>query len=133
MFRHHRQRKRRNTPLARRLWRRLAPLGLKALCDETDACILRTYAGPHQRSLGAWSWELVNTDGGQAAAFGVGSRWPAKICAQAESLTVETAADGGAELIPDKPPAMTDTPTNHHPFPTALTETAKPTKKGDHQ
>lgn len=48
----------------------------------SDTCVRRVYAGHHQRSAGAWSWQLYATPDAQARGirhwFNVGSQFTVK-------------------------------------------------------
>ena len=50
--------------------------------DPGEWTIRRTYAGRHQRSRGAWSWQLWPATGVPASSVSIGSIWPATLCAK---------------------------------------------------
>lgn len=58
--------------------------------------IARTYAGRHQRSEGAWSWEL---EGLHRAVPFIGSQWPAATVAAWEDWQLNPSA-GGLNIDP---------------------------------
>lgn len=86
--------------LARKIAERLRKEEGLDWIDPARARIRRTYAGHHQRSEGAWSWELLDENGGFFKGQGIGSQWPATVVAKAERLEVSVSISGMWDIIP---------------------------------
>lgn len=84
-------------------------LGLRDLCARLELCsadaivrLQRTYAGRHQRSAGAWSWELQQlhvTPGTGIWTHLCGSQWPASSILRS-SVVVVVSDHGDRHLFP---------------------------------
>ena len=61
--------------------------------------ICRTRAGRHQKSVGAWSWYLVDGEGGD---LGIGSAWPATDIVRSRTISwyVSPQCTGDVVLFP---------------------------------
>lgn len=91
-----------NTLLARRLYRRIQKAGytFPPYITEKNVCILRTYAGRHQRSIGAWSWSIGNIEG---VALDIGSSETAKNICEAPEISFNETRWGDISIVMEGP------------------------------
>jgi hypothetical protein len=86
--------------------RLLARLRAQGVEIPDGARIQRTYAGRCQREAGAWSWSVVNADGGDLRQR-LGSQWPVGVLLGAPRLIVSRShRDLGWDVDPEPLPLL---------------------------